>query len=148
MKLKIDIANFFFISIVLEIILHYFIPIKQIINSPYTYIGLGLFILGWIPNIWLYFAYKKAGNLINSVNTPNKLITIGFFRISRNPNYLGMVVALLGEAIFVGSLVTFIIPVLFFILINKFNINYEEQVLEKKFGKKYLEYKSRVRRWI
>ena len=143
-KLMFDFANLFLVLIILNIILHYFIPIKQIIFFPYKYIGILLFILGWIPNIWL--GITKGPSLAHQI--PKKLITIGLFRFSRNPNYLGMVVALLGEAIFLGSLITFIIPILFVILINKFNTNFEEEILEKKFGKRYLNYKKRVRRWI
>ena len=79
---------------------------------------------------------------------PKKLVTSGFFKFSRNPTYLGMTLALFGEAIFLGSLVTFILPILFFVLINKTNIPVEEKNLEKKFGKKYLNYKKKVRRWI
>jgi len=79
---------------------------------------------------------------------PRKLVINYFFKISRNPVYLGMVVVLFGEAIFLGSLVTFIIPILFFILVNQINIPYEEKNLEKVLGRKYLNYKKKVRRWI
>ncbi len=147
-KPRIDIANYFLILIVLNIILHYLIPIKQIIVFPYNLIGIIFFILGWIPNIWLGIHFRKIETSIPVYKKPQKLVISGFFRISRNPVYLGMSIALLGEAIFLGSLITFIIPILFFILINKFNIRYEEESLEKQFGKKYMEYKNKVRRWI
>jgi len=147
-NLKIDIANYFLALIIVNIILHYFIPIKQIIFFPYRWLGIILFIIGWIPNIWLGILFKRIGTSIPACQIPKKLVTSGFFRISRNPNYLGMVIALFGETIFLGSLVTFIIPVLFFILINKINIPIEEENLEKKFGKKYLDYKKKVRKWL
>lgn len=147
-KLTFDIANTFFILIILEAILHFIVPIKQIVFYPYIYLGIVLFILGWIPNIWVWFIYRKIGNLIPSKEIPKKLITSGMFKFSRNPNYLGMIIALIGEAIFLGSLVSFIIPIVFAILIKKFNIDYEEYILEKKFGKKYINYKKQVRRWI
>ena len=147
-KLIFDVANLFLVSIIINILLNYFIPIKQIIFPPYTYIGIVLFILGWIPNIWIGILFRKIKTSIPSKETPKKLITSGLFKFSRNPNYLGMVIALFGEAIFLGSLITFIIPVLFFIFINILNVSFEEKVLEKKFGKKYLDYKKKVRRWI
>lgn len=147
-NLVFDIADTFLVLIIINILLHYFFPIKQIIFSPYSYIGALLFIIGWIPNIWIYFTFRRGGNLTPSKETPNKLITSGFFRLTRNPNYLGMIIALLGEAIFLGSIITFIIPIVFFILINVWNVAFEEEVLERKFGKRYLEYKKKVRRWI
>lgn len=133
--------------IFVNILFHSLFPIKQII-STINYLGIFLFILGWVPQFWIYFKYKKEKNSIETKETPNVLITYGLFRISRNPNYFGMVVSLFGEAIFLGSLITFILPAIFFILINIFNIPFEEKVLEKKFGKKYLDYKKKVRRWI
>ena len=123
-------------------------PIKQIIFFPCRYIGIILFILGWIPNIWLGICFRKIGTSIPAKQMPKKLITTGFFKISRNPNYLGMIISLIGEAVFLGSLATFIIPMLFIVLISNTNVPFEEENLEKKFGKKYLEYKKKVRRWI
>ena len=147
-KLKFDIANYFLIWIIIIIVLHYIIPIKQIVFSPYNYLGIILFVLGWIPNIWQGIRYRKIGISIPAKDMPMKLVTTGLFKFSRNPTYFGMLIALFGEAIFLGSLVTFVVPVLFFILIRKFNITFEEKNLEKKFGKNYIEYKSKVRRWI
>ena len=147
-KLKIDAANYFMLIIIVNILLHYIIPIKQIIFPPYRYIGIILFILGWIPNIWLGIHFRRIGTSIPSKEMPKKFVTTGLFKISRNPNYLGMIIALFGEAIFLGSLITFRLPVLFVILINKFNIPFEEKNLERKFGEKYKDYKKKVRRWI
>tara|TARA_Y100000310_G_C20139047_1_gene559405 strand:- start:18 stop:467 length:450 start_codon:yes stop_codon:yes gene_type:complete len=147
-KSRFDIANYFLILIIINAIIHYLYPIKQIIPQSYTYIGLIIFIIGWIPNIWLGIYFRKIKTSIPSYNIPSKLITSGLFRFSRNPIYLGMIIALIGEMIFLGSLITFAIPSLFFILINKFNIKAEEAILKKKFGKAYLDYKKRVRRWI
>jgi len=36
----------------------------------------------------------------------------------------------------------------FIIYINKFQIEPEEEALEKQFGDSYLEYKASVRRWL
>jgi len=40
------------------------------------------------------------------------------------------------------------IPVIFAILIDNINMPFEERNLKKAFGKKYLDYKRKVRRWI
>lgn len=147
-KLKIDIANYFMVIIIVNILLHYLVPIKQIVHFPYRYVGILLFVLGWIPNFWYGIYFRKMKTSIPAKEVPKKFVTTGLFRISRNPIYLGMIVALFGEAVFLGSLVSFILPVLFAILINIFNVAFEEKIMEKKFGKKYLDYKKTVRRWI
>jgi protein-S-isoprenylcysteine O-methyltransferase Ste14 len=148
MKLKLDVANYFLLIILVNLLLHYSIPLKQIVNFPFKWIGLFLFILGWIPNIWMGIYFRKIKSPIPSRQIPKKLITSGLFKISRNPIYLGMVITLFGEAIFLGSLMSFILPIIFTILISKINISIEEKNLEKKFRKEYLNYKNNVRRWI
>ncbi|MBU2576966.1 MAG: isoprenylcysteine carboxylmethyltransferase family protein [Nanoarchaeota archaeon] len=147
-ELKIDIADYFLIFIIIGGFLHFLFPIRQIIFYPLTLIGLFLFFIGWIPNVCIGIYFRKIGTSIPSHKMPKKLITSGYFRFSRNPVYLGIFVSLLGEAIFLGSIVTFIVPVLFFILVSIFNVPFEEKNLEKQFGKKYQDYKKKVRRWI
>jgi len=119
------------VFVILQIIAHFLFPIKQI-----------------IPNFWLYLYFRKRKTTTKIYETPNKLVTSGLFRFSRNPNYLGMAITLFGVSILTGSLVTFIFPFLFIILTEIFVIPTEERTLEKKFGKRYLEYKKQVRRWL
>ena len=147
-KSKIDVANYFMLIIVVNVLLHYFVPIKQLLFFPYRYIGIVLFVLGWVPNFWYGIYFRKIKTSIPSKEEPKKFVTTGLFRISRNPIYLGMILALFGEAVFLGSLITFILPILFFILINILNVPFEEDTMEKRFGKKYLDYKKKVRRWV
>jgi protein-S-isoprenylcysteine O-methyltransferase Ste14 len=148
MALKFTPPDMILVFVGLEILLHYLFPIKQIATSPYNYLGILLIILGAIPNFWIYFHFKKRNTTTKIYENPKVLVTSGLFRISRNPNYLGMAVLLLGIALLLGSLITFIFPILFIILTNIFVIKKEEKNLEKTFGKRYLEYKNRVRRWI
>ncbi len=135
--------------IALQILFHYIFPIMKIIFSPYTYLGIPLIILGVYLNIiWVADTFKKEKTTTRPHEMPSKLITYGPFKYTRNPTYLGMALTLLGVAILLGSLITFIFPIIFIILTNTYVIPIEEKNLEKKFGKKYLEYKKKVRRWI
>ena len=145
--MKIDIANYILGFILLQIVLHYLFPIG-IIYFPYTSIGVLFIVMGFLPNLLVGIKFRKLKTALWPYEKPSKLITTGFFRISRNPNYLGMIVMLIGVAVLLGSLTPFIVPIVFFILINKFNIRTEEEILKKKFGKKYIDYQKRVRRWL
>jgi protein-S-isoprenylcysteine O-methyltransferase Ste14 len=53
-----------------------------------------------------------------------------------------------GIAIFMGSLTPYAIIIVFIMLIDNVFIRVEEIMLEEKFGKSWLEYKRKVRRWI
>jgi protein-S-isoprenylcysteine O-methyltransferase Ste14 len=59
-----------------------------------------------------------------------------------------MALALFGAFLFLGSISPFIIWILFIILIDRTVIPLEEKNLEERFGNEYLEYRSKVRRWL
>ncbi|MFC1685455.1 methyltransferase family protein [Nanoarchaeota archaeon] len=148
MKQKIVPPNYFMVLIILNIILHFFFPISTVINQPYTYWGLLLIVIGIYPSFWRFFTFKKHRTTTEAHKIPRILITSGLFRLSRNPTYFGMFLVLLGEAVLLGSLVTFIAPIIFIIATDLFTVPVEEKNLEKRFGKKYKTYKKKVRRWI
>lgn len=77
-----------------------------------------------------------------------KLVVRGFYTVSRNPMYLGMALMLVGVCLFLREGANVGVVLLFVILMNLMQIEPEERALEAKFGKDYLDYKRRVRRWI
>lgn len=62
--------------------------------------------------------------------------------------YLGMLIVLLGWAVYLSSPLALIGPVVFFLYITRFQIIPEERALPSLFGASFDEYKSKVRRWI
>lgn len=149
MAIRFNPPDYILVFAALEIILHYLFPLKQIIVLPYNYFGISLIILGAYLNfIFVAITFRKEKTTLKPYEKPNKLVTYGAFKISRNPTYLGMALMLLGIAVLFGSAISFVFPVLFVVLTNIFVIPHEEKNLENVFGKKYMEYKKKVRRWI
>lgn len=80
-------------------------------------------------------------------NNHGKLITTGIFSFSRNPFFLSIIFYFLGTAhifpgwFFIGFAVVAIISIHFFIL-------KEEKFMAKHFGKNYLKYRQKVRRYF
>jgi len=72
----------------------------------------------------------------------------GPFKFSRNPMYIGLVNVSLGVSLLFGTVIFLLAPILLFLTLNFYNIPYEEKKMEKIFGKEYLEYKKKVRRWL
>jgi len=132
----------------LAIALHFVLPIKRIIYPPYTYLGSTLILLGVVLNIWSVRLLRRMNTTIDFYGRPKELAIDGPFRISRNPTYLSGVILSLGIAILLGSVITFAFPVALFLILNGLYIPSEEEVLEKTFGREYLEYKQKVGRWI
>ena len=99
--------------------------------------------------IGAYFI-KKAKTTINPMR-PDKssaLVTNGLYRFSRNPIYLADLVILIGWGVFLANIFSLSMIILFVLYMNRFQIIPEERFLEEKFGKDYLDYKAKARRWI
>lgn len=95
----------------------------------------------------LYFFIKTKQNPVPQTPT-NALYTGGVFRFTRNPMYLGFLLAQVVVAIKFNNLFILLsLPIVWWLL-NKWAIKPEEIYLEKLFGQEYLDYKSKVRRWL
>lgn len=70
------------------------------------------------------------------------------YTFTRNPMYVGLAVALLGFAIFFGSIVMLAAPIIFVTMLDWLVVPGEEAAMERRFGETYREYKRRVRRWL
>lgn len=70
------------------------------------------------------------------------------FRLSRNPIYLGLHVALAGAAVAVDSLWILASLVPFHLIVNGSIVPFEETELTRTYGELYADYQSDVRRWL
>ena len=148
MKKKIKPDSYFIIMFLLSFLLHSIYPITKIVPSPYNLAGIILIITGIIITLKTNFILLSNKTSIRPFETPDTFVTSGPFKFCRNPIYMGMTIILSGVETTLGSLSPFIFPLIFVLIINGLIIPEEEKDLEDKFGEKYLDYKSRVRRWI
>jgi len=132
----------------LPLLSHYLLPIMPIVPKPYTYLGIVLILMGLALAIFAAMTFRRIGASFQLHGKSSTLATSGPFRISRNPMYLSMLIWLTGLAVFLGSLSTFLFPILLFLTANFLIIPLEEQGMERVLGERYLEYKQRVRRWL
>lgn len=128
--------------------LHFLAPLASLIPFPWNMLGLIPFVIGVGINMLADNAFKRVNTTVKPYETSTTLITDGVFRVTRNPMYVGFVLILFGIAIFVGSLSPYLIVLLFPILMEKIFIIAEEQMLEQTFGKNWLDYKQKVKRWL
>jgi protein-S-isoprenylcysteine O-methyltransferase Ste14 len=92
--------------------------------------------------------FSKLGTPIKPFDEPNKLVTDGFFKYSRNPMYLGFALVLLGVWLLLGALSPLLGVVLFVAITDRWYIPFEERALVEKFGPEFQAYRSKTRRWI
>ena len=123
----------------------------EIIYLPYKHsISILMFLVGTLILINPVFKFIKSKTTVNPIKfrKVSKLITTGIFKYSRNPMYLGLIFIIISTSIFYLNYYSIITPFIFYFWINRFQIKREEIFLEKKFGKEYVSYKSKTRRWI
>ncbi|WP_087021656.1 methyltransferase family protein [Thaumasiovibrio subtropicus] len=114
------------------------------------YTSIGLFSLGLSIAIAATVAFKRHKTTVDPRH-PEKsssLVTKGIYRFTRNPMYLCLVLWLVCWAIYLHSPVALIIVTLFIVYLTQYQIKPEERMLSARFGKPYLKYTTRVRRWL
>ena len=96
------------------------------------------------------FKFIKSKTTIDPIKFKkvNKLITSGIYKYSRNPMYLGLLMIVISTSIFYLNIFSITTPFLFYLWINRFQIKREEIFLTEKFGREYMSYKIKTRRWI
>jgi protein-S-isoprenylcysteine O-methyltransferase Ste14 len=102
--------------------------------------------LGVLLHCVYLFAKVGAGTL--SPAFPTKVLVVkGLYHFVRNPMYIGVMMILIGEAVFASSFKLYVYAGFIFILFNLFIIFIEEPRLKKDFGETYLKYCEEVGRW-
>ena len=109
-----------------------------------------IFLIGALILINPIFKFIKSKPTIDPIKFKkvNKLITSGIYKYSRNPMYLGLLIIVISTSIFYLNILSTTTPILFYFWINRFQIKREEIFLTEKFGKEYLLYMTKTRRWI
>jgi protein-S-isoprenylcysteine O-methyltransferase Ste14 len=118
------------------------------LTSPTQLLGLVCIGVGVALLAACIFEFARSGRgTLSPVDAPRHLVVRGLYRYVRNPMYIGAGLALLGAALFYGSLSILIYAGLFFLATHLFVVLYEEPTLRRTFGSAYEEYYRQVRRW-
>ncbi|MDP3898022.1 MAG: isoprenylcysteine carboxylmethyltransferase family protein, partial [Mesorhizobium sp.] len=76
------------------------------------------------------------------------LVSEGPYAFTRNPIYLGNTMLMIGVGLASGILWFLLFAILAAMATQKLAIEREERHLELRFGKRYRDYRKKVRRWI
>jgi protein-S-isoprenylcysteine O-methyltransferase Ste14 len=120
----------------------------MVISRLWNLAGMAPIAFGVWINLAADRAIHRAGTTVKPFGTPTALITDGVYGISRHPMYLGFTAILIGVAVLLAVLTPFLVVVVFVLLMEAAFIKVEEHNLEHAFGRVWLEYRRKVRRWI
>lgn len=115
---------------------------------PVRLVGAGVLVAGVMLSARHAALFERVGTNIMTFDDPGTLVRTGAFAWTRNPMYLGFVLALLGVAVVLGSLAALFGPLVFLAVADRWYIPFEERRMVAVFGDDYLRYQRSVRRWV
>ena len=109
-----------------------------------------ILMFGFFTAISAVSLFRKNRTTINPMKPEDTttLITTGIFFYTRNPMYLGLLLIVISTLMFFGAWFGLIVVCFFIWYINTYQIQPEEEALQKLFGDQFTEYSKKVRRWF
>lgn len=113
-------------------------------------IAMALVALGGAVAIAGVIAFRDKRTTVNPLtpSASSSVVSGGVYRVSRNPMYLGFLLALAGWAVYLSNAGAALLLPAFVVYMTQYQIRPEERALLAKFGSEYAQYASRVRRWL
>jgi protein-S-isoprenylcysteine O-methyltransferase Ste14 len=134
-------------------VIPYYILRHQIseITKPWQslqYISFIVWATGFVVTILCIIRFATEGRgTLSPVDPTKRLVIRGLYRFSRNPMYVGVMLMLIGEAMFFQTGL-WIYTGIIFAAFHTFILIHEEPRLRKDFGEEYEQYCKKVRRWL
>jgi len=113
-----------------------------------TPVGFVIFTLGAGLAAWGWLIFRRARTTRVPGEASTTLVTSGPYRLMRNPMYVGLSVAYVGEAAILHHIVPVVLLPLTIVYLNRVVIPVEEERLHTVFGAQYEQYQNDVRRWL
>jgi protein-S-isoprenylcysteine O-methyltransferase Ste14 len=117
-------------------------------NQSVTGVGLVVFVIGGAIAAWGWLIFHKERTTRVPGEVSTTLVTWGPYRFTRNPMYVGLSLAYVGEGLILHQLVPLLLLPLTIAYLNQVVIPLEEERLQTVFGPVYDRYRRQVRRWL
>jgi protein-S-isoprenylcysteine O-methyltransferase Ste14 len=138
---------FFAIGLTAITTCYFLVKELNVIPFPFNLLGLLIAFSGFVLAGKAHELFNKHKTTLE-MNISNHLIHEGVFKRTRNPMYIAMFLFLFGISFSFGNLISIGLSILFIIIIAVVFVPSEEKMLTETFGRQYLDYKNKTRRWI
>ena len=146
--MRINPPTLFWILIAAIVAVDRFFPLMAFAEPRLPWFGAVFVVLGVGISVAAKSQFQRAGTNVYTFEEPGELVAAGLFRISRNPMYLGLILAGIGAALISATLAALILGAVFALVVRYWYIAYEERAMHRKFGDSYLAYCRSVQRWF
>ena len=144
---KINPPHYFALSLLAMGLLRWLIDAPPLLG-PIAWIGVVPIVGGVAVAMRAARQFANAGTNIVPLTRSTAFVTDGMFARSRNPMYTSMVAVVIGVALVLDRAAPWIVLPIFVAILRLRFIRHEEGLMEATFGRAYLDYKARVRRWL
>ncbi|MGH9535808.1 MAG: methyltransferase family protein [Terriglobales bacterium] len=110
--------------------------------------GAALWLLAIVIAGWAQLLFRRQRTTTTPGEISAAFVTEGPYRWSRNPMYVGILLAYIGEACVLAQIAPLATLVLAVAYLRGVVVPLEESRLSETFGQPYAQYRSRVRRWL
>jgi protein-S-isoprenylcysteine O-methyltransferase Ste14 len=125
------------------------LPRLPFVSEWLRWAGLGLMVVGAAGYVWCAGEFVARGRGTPAPwDAPERLVGQGLYRFSRNPMYVSLLLVLLGEAFWFGSLLLLGYALFIGLCFHLRVLRYEEPTLRRQFGAAYEAYCRSVPRWL
>lgn len=126
------------------------VPAFGLVSPAHVAPAVGVVIIGLVIAGMGIVSFRMAKTTVNPMKpeSSSTLVVTGIYRMTRNPMYLGFLSILFGWGIFLSNILALLILPSFVLYMNRFQIEPEERALTNLFGRAFVTYRDRVRRWI
>ena len=112
-----------------------------------SWVGVFCCLAGLLLLLWSLVSFGQSFRVGIDTDHPDKLITTGVFAFSRNPIYVAFALILLGQFLIFSNWILLVYIGAAIWLFHR-QVLREEDYLKEHYGKEYLEYCNRVRRYL
>ncbi|KUI01442.1 isoprenylcysteine carboxyl methyltransferase [Mycolicibacterium acapulense] len=122
----------------------------ELSDAPAWRVVLGgiVIVAGLFPPIHAFIEFVRAGGTPMPVAPTQRLVVTGFNRFVRNPMYVGLIIAILGQAVLFANLWLVLYAAIAWAVTASFVRWYEEPTLVRTYRLQYETYRANVRAWI
>lgn len=119
------------------------LPIAPMVAVTLTLLGSAIAVAGVVE-------FRRHSTTVNPTRpeATTSFVGSGIFRVTRNPMYLGLAVALTAWAVYLENTAALLLLPVFVAYMTRFQIKPEERALLSQYGSEYADYAATVRRWL
>ena len=146
--MRINPPTLFWILVATIVAVDRFFPVVAFAEPWLPWCGAVLAIVGIGVSAAAKRQFQRIGTNVYTFEEPGEFVTAGLFRTSRNPMYLGLVLAAFGVALVSATLAALALSAVFALIVRYWYIAFEENAMLRRFGEPYQAYCRRVGRWF